>query len=146
MIRIANWDLELFKWAAMQLNQPVVWGKNDCSSLCRDGLIVMYGFDFTKDVKWYRSANGAIRTHIMTGGIIPLLKGQGATEIPPLLATTGDIMVVPQREGDIADNASMILGREFLNSGPPVTELDVVTLRHLDEMVEDYIILRLPNG
>lgn len=143
MIRIPNWDLELTKWAGAQINQKVKWGVNDCSSLVRAGLNLIYDFNITEGVKWYRTVNGAIRTHIITGGAAALLKKHGAYEIAPLLATTGDVMIVSQRQGDIADNASMILGRQFLLSEPG---MDAVELRHIDEMIEDYNILRLPNG
>ena len=94
-MRVENWDVHLVEFAESVRGAPFVWGETDCVTLARAGLRVILDRDPWHGLlgRW-TTKRGAFRVSVRadTGAI---LKASQAAEVPPRMATAGDLAVGP---------------------------------------------------
>lgn len=112
--RCDNWELRLSKTVEERLYEPFVWGSNDCVMFAADCLEAMTGVALVLHLQCtWDSECEAIRAIVKVGGLAVAIERIGLTEVPPLFAQRGDL-VLHRRDG--TDALAICLGNQL--AGP----------------------------
>lgn len=124
-------ELRLIDFARAEIGRPFAWGDTNCVALAVRWLDTMRGTDIA--ARHRRSMASAARAAAWTRahgarGLVDTLLSEGLTEIVPVFAQPGDVLIGETSDGQIA--AHIYLGTSLLAS----TAADGVRMFKLDEI------------
>lgn len=129
MNKIENWDSFLVEYANNMVGKEFVWGKTDCATLARRGLMVILGRNpWRGHIKVWRSKAAALRAS-KTVDPIAIFNDSGAREIDRGFISAGDIAIGPEIDSHGMFRFSLLVPtRKALSSW---TEQGVILIDHL---------------
>jgi hypothetical protein len=95
MMRRNDWQIQLEALVRDRMQQPFVWGSNDCALFAADAVEVMTGDRPCPELRAHRDARSGLRTLAAAGGVRAIATRALGDAIPVQLARVGDIVVVP---------------------------------------------------
>lgn len=112
--RLADWEDRLASLIAQRIDQPFVWGVNDCALFAADCIEAMTGVDLAPDLRGqWQDQRQALRVIAGLGGLAAAVEVLGLVESSPLFAQRGDL-VLHRRDG--SDALAICLGSNL--AGP----------------------------
>ncbi len=102
LTRVEHWPTALFDLVEQRMAAPFAWGSNDCCLFAADAVLAITGQDLAADLRGtYSSAQQAARVLKRLGGVAAIPAARGLVEVPPLMAQRGDLLLMPQQDGQI---------------------------------------------
>ena len=107
-----DWEIRLSALVAERIDEPFVWGANDCALFAADCIEAMTGIDPAGSVRGQWGCEGeAVRVIAKQGGLGAYVARLGLSEVPPLCAQRGDL-VLHRRDG--CDALAICLGDKLV--------------------------------
>ena len=145
MKRTPHWDTREFdKFMKDRKDIPFVWGVSDCALMCADGILAMTGVDIASEFrdKYHDLETSLVIAKQVTGLDNPTVADcaahcaakHGLKEVPPLMASRGDLVVLSDA-GRVIAGLVHLSGRHVVAQGEaglkkiPITITPALVLR-----------------
>ena len=137
MKRTKTWEQDFAAWITdVHLNpQPFAWGVTDCCLFVASGVQAITGVDLAADMrgKYDSQASAFALIQSLSGGstvadmLAYVADGNALTEWPkPLFARRGDLVTIPNEEGELVAGIVSDNGKDVLSMGTDgVTNLSI---------------------
>jgi hypothetical protein len=94
-MRLHDWQVRFEAFARERVRRPFAWGENDCAHFAADAVQAITGQRLCEDLRGYSTAREATRVLGEFGGVRGLATLALGEPIPVLMATVGDVVVIP---------------------------------------------------
>ena len=91
---VFNYENKLIEWASNKIGSSFKYGINDCVSLCRQGLEIIYGNDVLSELGNWNSKKEALDKYQKFGCPVSFIRNKGWNEIDKNYIQTGDILIM----------------------------------------------------